>query len=391
MSTNIAHRIYFRGELTDSYHSHRLSDSVPHKTSESPAEKRATGRRRVASMPAFESLESFMAAMSGSAKKEERASCKPVNAVLVNMQIQAKKPESATKGLLVHPFRPDESTKIPCTAGFANAHINPDRHAHTTAAHTPHASRIRNFWKCEHGRRGDTCRLCVGDEEAERIRALERQERQARQQMEGAAKSIKTEDHCQAKSIASAAKNIKIERTQERKQESKAAAAAAGGEEEKVEKRSKNGERANKMREEGQGCEGHKRDEVVHESVTRGMKSMTLPEPTSSKVDSEVSSEEEEKEEEEEDALDKKKGVKDQSRENRKKENVDTERPSGYTVSDKPNEFASEAQQLPEALGKMWKMRPAVQACKELLQVRKDTAHVFFLALLFFFLALLFF
>jgi hypothetical protein len=150
------------------------------------------------SMPAFESLESFMSAMSGSAQKEERASCKPINTVLVNMQIQAKKPESGTKGLLVHPHRPsrpEECTKIPYATSFAN-YPSTQTDMHMTTRMYP--AGIRTFWKCEHGRRGDTCRLCVGDEEAGRIRALERL---VRQQMEIAAKRVKTEVFCQTKSI----------------------------------------------------------------------------------------------------------------------------------------------------------------------------------------------
>ena len=35
----------------------------------------------------------------------------------------------------------------------------------------------RPFWKCEHARRGDTCKLCVGEEEAQKVRARERRER----------------------------------------------------------------------------------------------------------------------------------------------------------------------------------------------------------------------
>ena len=154
--------------------------------------------------------------------------------------------------------------------------------------------------------------------------------------------------------------------------------------EKEEEKKRKNGERPNKMREVGQGCEGHTRDEGVKESVTRRMKSMTLPQLTSLRrsaktqschggrkdsMSSEVSSEEKEEEEEEEEED----MPKDQSRDNRKKESVDTERRSGYIVLDKPNDCAREAQQLPEALGKMSKMQPAVQACKELLQVCNNT------------------
>ena len=42
----------------------------------------------------------------------------------------------------------------------------------------------RAFWKCEHARRGDTCKLCVGEEEAHRVRAREKRERLAREEAE---------------------------------------------------------------------------------------------------------------------------------------------------------------------------------------------------------------
>jgi hypothetical protein len=40
----------------------------------------------------------------------------------------------------------------------------------------------RPFWKCEHARRGDTCKLCVGEEEAQKVRARERRERLKREE-----------------------------------------------------------------------------------------------------------------------------------------------------------------------------------------------------------------
>ena len=85
-------------------------------------------------------------------------------------------------------------------------------------------------------------------------------------------------------------------------------------------------------------------------------------------------SSEEEKEEEEEEGKSKftftQLKSKDKSRENRIDESVDTER---LSVSDKHDDCGSEAQQLPEALERMVKMRPATQACKKLLQACKET------------------
>jgi len=103
----------------------------------------------------------------------------PSIAVVVNLQpspASARACESAAPASQARPnFREEIKERSRATAQFQT-----------------HASSRefvgRPFWKCEHARRGDTCKLCVGEEEAKKVRARERRERLKREETDKDAK-----------------------------------------------------------------------------------------------------------------------------------------------------------------------------------------------------------
>ena len=77
----------------------------------------------------------------------------------------------------------------------------------------------RPFWKCEHARRGDTCKLCVGEEEAQKVRARERIERLKREE---------TDKDTKGRIVAAAVKREETEKVRMLNKDAEERVAAAG-------------------------------------------------------------------------------------------------------------------------------------------------------------------